>query len=45
MEMYTGNKSGGDFPGRFPYPYYWWESGAVMGVSTYLYTPTPQEIR
>ncbi|RPB22618.1 hypothetical protein L211DRAFT_869124 [Terfezia boudieri ATCC MYA-4762] len=32
MEMYTGNKSGDDFPGRFPYPYYWWESGAVMGA-------------
>ncbi|KAF8417860.1 glycosyl hydrolase family 76-domain-containing protein [Tirmania nivea] len=32
MEMYTGNKSGGDFPGRFPAPYYWWESGAVMGA-------------
>lgn len=30
--MYTGNKTGGDFPGRFPAPYYWWESGAVFGV-------------
>lgn len=32
MQYYPGNRTGG-IPGLFGDPYYWWESGAVFGVS------------
>jgi len=32
MQFYPGNKTGG-IPGLFGDPYYWWEAGAVFGVS------------
>ena len=34
MQFYPGNKTGG-IPGLFGDPYYWWEAGAVFGVSLY----------
>lgn len=40
MQYYTGNQSGG-IPGLLPYkPYFWWESGALMGtlMDYYYYT-------
>lgn len=35
MEFYPGNKTGG-IPGLFGAPYYWWESGAVFGVRSFV---------
>lgn len=32
MEFYPGNRTNG-IPGLFDPPYYWWEAGAVFGVS------------
>ncbi|KAF2721435.1 glycoside hydrolase family 76 protein [Polychaeton citri CBS 116435] len=39
MKYYTGNNTG-DNPGNLPWPYYWWEAGAVFGtmVEYYYYT-------
>ena len=34
MHFYPGNKSG-IIPGLFGDPYYWWDAGAVFGVSFY----------
>lgn len=37
MQFYPGNKTGG-IPGLFGDPYYWWEAGAVFGVSFLFYS-------
>jgi len=40
MQFYPGNKTGG-IPGLFGDPYYWWEAGAVFGVSFHPYSIYP----
>ena len=39
MKYYTGNNTG-DVPGNLPWPYYWWEAGAMFGtmVEYWYYT-------
>ncbi|KAJ5053800.1 uncharacterized protein L3040_000091 [Drepanopeziza brunnea f. sp. 'multigermtubi'] len=39
MSYYTGNKTG-EIPGNLPWPYYWWETGAMFGamVDYWYYT-------
>jgi mannan endo-1,6-alpha-mannosidase len=40
MSYYTGNKTGSSMLGLLPYPYYWWEAGAMWGtmISYWHYT-------